>query len=293
MSQQGQGSLQMPENEVAIPRIVWLLWFQGLDRAPHVVRKCHESWLVRNPGWRVVLLDESTLPGFGTINYSSETVRAVPPTMRSDLVRLDLLAHHGGVWADATCLCVHSLDDWLPKYMRSGFFAFSRPGRDRLLASWFLAAEPGNILPTHLFSQLYSYWNSHIFHNGERKFTVDVLQRMLRGSARTRAWWFSRPVAEWLGVHPRNFVVHYAFEKLIRDDTGCAEVWNRTPKVSANPSLRPYRADLLAPLSRELRSEIDRQDVPVYKTSWHMDDDKIPASSVLAYLLDMPTTERP
>lgn len=287
------GRLQMPERKSTIPRTIWFLWFQGLDKAPYVVRKCYESWVVRNPGWRIMLLDESTLPGFGTVNYSSDTVRAIPPTKRSDLVRLDLLAHHGGVWTDATCLCIRPLDDWLLPYMKSGFFAFSRPGPDRLLSSWFLAAEPGNILPTRLFSQLHSYWDSHIFRNEEREFTVNVLQRLLRGSARTRGWWFSRPVAEWLSVHPRNFVVHYAFEKLIREDPSCAEIWDRTPKVSAHPLHRPQLGGLLSPLSEELRSQIDRQDVPLYKTSWRVDDDKIPASSVLAYLLDMPPAEQP
>ena len=277
----------MPGSAESFPKTIWFLWFQGLDQAPYVVRKCYESWVTRNPGWRIVLLDESTLPGFGTVNYSADTVRAISPTKRSDLVRLDLLARHGGVWADATCLCVRPLDDWLPQLMRSGFFAFSNPGPDRLLSSWFLAAEPGNILPARLFDQLYSYWDSHIFHNGEREFTVKVLQRLLRVSARTRGWWFSRPVAEWLGVHPRNFVVHYVFEKLIREDPDCAAIWDRTPKVSAHPPHRPYRAGLLSPLSEELRSEIDDRAVPVYKTNWRVGDGVIPSASVLGYLLAM------
>lgn len=282
----------MPENKVTIPKIIWFLWFQGLDKGPYVVRKCYESWVTRNPAWRVMLLDESTLPSFGTVNYSSGTLGAISSAHRAGMLRLDLLAHHGGVWADATCLCVRPLDDWLPQFTRSGFFAFSRPGPDRVLASWFLAAEARNILVTRLFSQLHSYWNSHTFHNGERWLIAGLLYRLLRGSERTRRWWFSRPVAEWFGVHP-YFAISYAFEKLIREDPDSAEIWDRTPKVSANPSHRPYVAGLLSPLSEELRSEIDRQDVPVYKTSWRVDDDKIPASSVLAYLLDMLPAERP
>lgn len=292
MRQRGQERLQMTEGKVTIPKTIWFLWFQGLDKAPYVVRKCHESWVARNPGWRIVLLDESSLPGFGTVNYSAGALGSVSPAHRAGLLRLDLLAHHGGVWADATSLCVRPLDDWLPECTRSGFFAFSRPAPDRVLSTWFLAAEHGNILSARLFGRMHSYWNSRIFHNEERKLVVVALTRLLQGSARTRGWWFSRPVTKWLGIHP-YFAISYAFEKLIRDDPSCAEIWNRTPKVSAHPPHRPYRAGLLSPLSEELRSEIDHHDVPVYKTSWRVDDDKIPASSVLAYLLDMPPAERP
>jgi hypothetical protein len=32
---------------------------------------------------------------------------------KSDIIRLHLLAQHGGVWADATVLCLQPLDHWL------------------------------------------------------------------------------------------------------------------------------------------------------------------------------------
>lgn len=34
-----------------IPKTIWFLLFQGLGNAPYVLRKCHESWVTKNPGW--------------------------------------------------------------------------------------------------------------------------------------------------------------------------------------------------------------------------------------------------
>jgi Capsular polysaccharide synthesis protein len=40
---------------------IWMLWLQGWDNAPAIVRACLESWRGRNPGWRVEALDANTV----------------------------------------------------------------------------------------------------------------------------------------------------------------------------------------------------------------------------------------
>ena len=47
-----------------MPRIVWLLWFQGWDSAPDVARRVRQSWEDLNPGWEVRALDDTTLPKY-------------------------------------------------------------------------------------------------------------------------------------------------------------------------------------------------------------------------------------
>lgn len=271
------------------PKTIWFLWFQGLENAPYVVRKCHESWIARNPGWRVVSLDEESLPTVASLDYRSGNLARLSPQHRADLLRLDLLAHHGGVWADATCFCVQPLDDWLAPNLNSGFFAFSRPGPDRLISNWFLAAEPDNVLVRRLFQQMGRYWTETTFHHENRQIVRKVLTRLLRHSPQTRQWWFSWPFREPLAVQP-YYAFMYGLEKLIRHDPECADVWRRTPKISADGPHRLYRAGLLGPGSAELRSEIDRREVPVYKTTWRVDPQAIPADSLLRYLLEPTVT---
>lgn len=102
-------------------------------------------------------------------------------TPRSDLVRLDLLARHGGVWGDATCYCAVPLDSWLPAATSSGFFAFRcGPRGDRHIASWFLAASPSNAIILSMYEMMLPYWRDHVFHNE----THPYLFKMLNGKAR-------------------------------------------------------------------------------------------------------------
>jgi hypothetical protein len=265
-------------------RTIWSVWFQGLRNAPYVVRKCHESWLARNPGWRVVCLDETSWPEFASVDYGAGNIARLSAQQRSDLLRLDLLARYGGVWADSTCFCTQPLDDWLPGSTGSGFFAFSRPGPDRVISSWFLAADPGNVLAHRLFEQMLNYWAGTAFRQDKRQATGKALATLLRHSPQTRAWWFSAPIRDLLAITP-YYALHYGFEKLVRADLQCAEIWRRTPKISADGPHRLYRAGLLGPASAELRAEIDRGDVPVYKTTWRVGDDAIPDDSLLRYLL--------
>jgi hypothetical protein len=278
----------MPNSGGSIPKTIWFLWFQGLDNAPHVVRKCHESWIDRNPGWRVVTLDEASLPSVASVDYSAGNIGKLPPQARADLVRLDLLAHHGGAWADATCFCVQPLDEWLLPNLGSGFFAFHRPQPSRIISNWFLAAEPGNLLVSRLFDYLLAYWGDTPLRNDQRKLLVKVLGRLLRTSARTRGGWFSPVIRDWLGVSP-YFAFTYKLEKLVREDPECARIWRDTPKISAGPPHRLYRAGLLSPASAELRAEIDRREVPVYKTAWNLAGQDIRGDSVLDYLLTRPS----
>jgi hypothetical protein len=267
------------------PRTVWFLWFQGLDKAPYVVRKCHESWVTKNPGWQIVTLDNEVLPRLVSADYHAGNLARLSMQHRSDLVRLDLLARHGGVWADATCYPVCPLDNWLWPNLRAGFFAFSRPGPDRMISNWFLAAEAGNILVSRLYERMLSYWRDHSLRDDRQKLSAKVLTRLLRKSERTRAWWFSRPVMNGLGIAP-YYIFHYGFEKLVREDPECAAVWERTPRISAVSPHHLHEAGLLSPVSSTVRSQIDRQAVPVYKTAWNFKDQAIPSNSNLNYLLD-------
>ena len=273
-----------------MPRIIWFLWFQGLDNAPYVVRKCYESWVARNPTWRVVNLDASVLSSVSRVDYSAGNLATLSQQHKADLLRLDLIANHGGIWVDATCFCMQPLDDWLPQKMESGFFAFDRPGPDRVISNWFLAADPSNPLATRMFDRMLHYWGDHRFAGDERQFLQKALVRLLRVSRRTRGWWFSPVIQDWLRLSP-YFAFAYSFERMLHEDAECAAIWSRTPKVSANGSHRLYRAGLLTPVTPALRAEIDQCVVPVYKTAWNVGDEAIPPDTVLGYLLGMARTE--
>ena len=39
-------------------KTVWILWLQGIEQAPEIVRKCYESWVYHNSDWTVRVLSE-------------------------------------------------------------------------------------------------------------------------------------------------------------------------------------------------------------------------------------------
>ena len=44
-----------------ITKNIYILWFQGFDNAPDVVKQCVNSWKYHNPDWNVILLDDTNL----------------------------------------------------------------------------------------------------------------------------------------------------------------------------------------------------------------------------------------
>ncbi|RBW46370.1 capsular biosynthesis protein, partial [Psychromonas sp. B3M02] len=88
----------MTKQKQLIPRKIWLLWYQGLENAPYLIKKCIASWIKHNPTWEIIVLDESNLHNYITLKAPQETLTKLSPAHRSDLLRLKLLHEYGGVW---------------------------------------------------------------------------------------------------------------------------------------------------------------------------------------------------
>jgi hypothetical protein len=209
----------------AVPKIIWIYWHSGEADAPEIVARCIASWRSLNPGWDVRVLDDASYARFADMS----DVKTKRIAHWADILRLRLLARHGGVWADATLLCARPLDHWLPLVTPSGFFAFSRPGPDRIIANWIIASVPGNTLTVRLEKALTRYWI---------------------GRRRVSAY----------------FAFHYLTEHLVRSDPAAAQIWARTPKVPAEPMLALHEA--LKTASRPNFAPTRFDCAPVHKLSW-------------------------
>jgi hypothetical protein len=258
-------------------KVVWFLWFQGLEAAPEIIQLCHRSWVERC-GWDVVVLNESNLAEYAMLDHKGVVARQ-SPNHRADLLRLDLLANHGGVWVDATCFCLRPLDYWLPGVMGSGFFAFGSPGPDRPLCSWFIASAKSHLLATRMLEKMYPYWSCHPFRQSPR--LEARMGRILNRTPTSRALWFSKPMRDWARIAP-YFAFHYGFEHLVRTDPESAAAWRAVPEVDGPHGL--WERGIHVPPSDELRAAIDERRVPLFKTSWKFDGPIVPGSS-LAYLV--------
>lgn len=94
---------------------------------------------------------------------SGGSVDKIMPQKLSNWIRINLLDRHGDVWTDATCLCMQPLDEWIHDEARSGFFAFSKPGPDRLMSNWFLASDTECKLTAQLCEVVNAYCRANGF----------------------------------------------------------------------------------------------------------------------------------
>ncbi|HEX6257499.1 MAG TPA: capsular polysaccharide synthesis protein [Euzebyales bacterium] len=141
------------------PSRVWMYWGQGIAHAPAVVRRCHAALLRHHDPAQVMVLDDDTVDDHVDIpGYVRDRTRG-DRTKFSDVLRIDLLARHGGVWLDATCLVRRNVLALLPELLTAGFFA-PRSRRTRI-ASWFMASDPGGHVITALRSAQLAYWRHH------------------------------------------------------------------------------------------------------------------------------------
>lgn len=221
------------ETSLRLPRIVWALWFQGEENAPEIVRCCLASWRRLNPGWQVIVLNRSTLARYADVGLSQATFESLGVQMQANLVRLALLLRHGGVWADATTLCVRPLDEVIHELVEpSGFFAFTNISRERMLSNWFLAALPQHPIVEGLHTRLIGYFSAHPpqghVHRWQRLLHKLAREAFKVHPAATRLW-LSRPVIALTGRYP-YFLFHYTFADLLARDQSFRALWRRTPK---------------------------------------------------------------
>ena len=97
-----------------IQKNIFILWLQGWDNAKWLNKKVAESWKINNLDWTVHCIDLVNLKDYvNDINYIYDNQKDISPQAKSDIIRLSLLKNYGGVWADATMLCMQPLEHWV------------------------------------------------------------------------------------------------------------------------------------------------------------------------------------
>ena len=89
---------------MAIPKRIFTYW-QGAPM-PTVVKLCLEKMRRLHPDWHITVMEEppEPLPTHGD---------EIPVQLHSDFARLCALSEHGGVWLDASCMCLEAVTAWV------------------------------------------------------------------------------------------------------------------------------------------------------------------------------------
>ena len=203
----------------AVPKIIHMLWLQGLDAAPDLVKHNMRRWAALNPGYRMNLLDQGDVDRM--FGKTSLPIAGMRPQALADLVRMRLLLDQGGIWVDGSILPVRPLDDWLPQTLTPvGFFAFAKPGPDRPLSNWFLVSTAGNPI-------LQAWWDAALAFWTRPRRLVDGIPDDPVAAVATEA-------ARSADTYP-YFWPHYLFRSLLEQRQDFAALWAGCAPLSADP----------------------------------------------------------
>lgn len=146
---------------------IWICWFQGLDKAPNIVKKCIESVEKNNPDKEIVIITTNNIHDYVEFpKYIEEKWKRgiITHTHMTDLLRLELLIRYGGTWVDATVFCSSSS---IPSYFFDSdlfFYQLLKPGRDgnsTYFSSWFISAKTNNKILMATQELCYAYWKEN------------------------------------------------------------------------------------------------------------------------------------
>lgn len=144
-----------------LPKIIWILWFQGWENAPELVKLVRQSWQHHNPSWVIISLEEKNLRYYLN-NYPlpNTTYQA-----KSDIIRLDLLSTYGGIWADATMVCMQPLDHWAHQAVEpAGTWMYHGRDNGRGPSSWFILSSPESYIIKAWNEICKRFWSTNPIH---------------------------------------------------------------------------------------------------------------------------------
>ena len=153
---------------------VWVCWLQGIEDAPDIVKICYKSILRCFSDREVVLITDKNFSNYISLpDYILEKYRKglIAPALFSDLIRLNLLIDHGGIWIDSTILWT---SDGVPEYMLNSELFMPRLvfydawNCASQTENFFIIARQNSKLLIFTRDLLYEYWK-------KQDFTVDYL----------------------------------------------------------------------------------------------------------------------
>ena len=155
------------EQEHVTSRKVWIFWWQGMENAPDLVKRCYASVIEHLSDWDIILITKDNYKEyacFPEVILQKLEKGQMTLTHFSDLLRLELLIKYGGLWLDATVLCTSG--DIPRSILNSDLFFYSpqKPGADGhviTLSSWLIYAKSKNRILMGTQYLLYYYWQKH------------------------------------------------------------------------------------------------------------------------------------
>jgi hypothetical protein len=152
------------EENISDDSPIWVMWYQGIEKAPPIIKACIHSIFINKENHPVYILDKNNLENFIKLpKYILKKFhkRIFSITHFSDIVRMALLSKHGGYWIDSTYLVNTPIN-----YTKSSFFTLKlthcyKTITKCLWAGNFLAMPKNSFLSTYAYNAFLFYWKKY------------------------------------------------------------------------------------------------------------------------------------
>lgn len=157
----------LPQKEITTenPEIIWQFWDNPAGKStPLIVKSCLNSIDKFKGNFEQKILNNTTLENYSDLPnfiFDKFTRKQMNYAHFSDLLRLNLLKNHGGIWLDAT----NFMTDFVPKYIiDEDFFVFLTGNLTHFPYSFmqncFIRAKKGSFLCESWYEMCLEYWKN-------------------------------------------------------------------------------------------------------------------------------------
>ncbi|QQP83824.1 hypothetical protein JIO05_02510 [Pediococcus acidilactici] len=157
-----------------VPRIIWVMWLQGIDEAPELVKKCINSTKKFGTAnnFKVNIITQENIENYIKVPQRIKKLfyrRNINGANYSDYCRCALLAKYGGIWIDATVFVNNTTSFDIASVLNMPFFSVRNEDAKSYITNiarhrWntcVLAAPANSLLFTYSKSFLEEYYRKY------------------------------------------------------------------------------------------------------------------------------------
>lgn len=146
---------------------IFTMWQQGEKSAPPLVSSCFRS-IRRHCKQELVVLDDNNFEQY--VNLPPEIIKKyrdgkIRRAHFADIVRVELLYEHGGIWLDSTAFVTEPIPDWIIKQDFFVFMVGNVGQKYSYMQNCFIRARRGAYLLAAWRAMIIDYWmhENHCF----------------------------------------------------------------------------------------------------------------------------------
>jgi hypothetical protein len=146
-----------------IPKIIWTFW--DTEEVPEFIQKCIETWKHYNSDYEINMINMNNYKKYISTDITKwKFYNKTNYALISDYIRICVLKEHGGIWMDASIICIKPI-----KFKNdTEFFAYYMNNNGILgkyeypvIESWFLATTINNTFINELYEEFIINTNNY------------------------------------------------------------------------------------------------------------------------------------